>query len=532
MGIGGGARGHLNLGKADPPGDQSVARGPLRWLGLVPVFPPVSVLSLLAWRAWKGLPKWLRWVLILFVASQVTAALFSPQPVLSLGLAMARAALVGGLVLYGWSRGERLQLRGFAVSIAIVLTTSLGFWLWNSGENGAARPEFFWVGSNGIGVLGAVLVWLMVLQEGRWPIWRALGVLLGVLALWWSEAYAAWLGLGVGLLFAMSHPVVRVMRLLVAAGAAAVLLWRPWRDPLLATVGPLLSGREGVWQAAARISEAFPWGGTGPYQYGSWASPLADRCRTLPVLETILNRADGCPEWLAQLQQPWLIAHSGLLHALAETGWVGTFGWLLLWGILTAGVWLARWPLGQATFLGLLTISLVDNVTLVPSPGYAELFYILGGAGVARLVQQEPTKSVGVSLVGTGAGVGGLLALCSAGVIWVLSIQVILGTVQVYRLLLPASYQRDEVYAVYADLRLPEPPPTGVFLSVEQCSSLRICQRIGGAQLVENRLQDWVYARIVPGHQEAEVTLQITLAPRNQTGAGQVLKRWTVTRVR
>ncbi|MDL2342998.1 hypothetical protein QOL99_02415 [Deinococcus sp. MIMF12] len=416
--------------------------------------------------------------------------------------------------------------------MSVILILGLALWLWRSKQGADERLEFFWSSSNGVGVLSAVLIALLVWQRGRWSLWRLGGVPLGLFAMYASEAYAAWIALGVALLFARSHPVVWWLRGVIAVAVTATVAWQPWRESLLQGLGPLLSGREGVWETASRLISAFPWGGTGPYQYGSLATPFADRCQTSGALEGLLNSVGGCPVWLEQLGQPWLIAHSGWLHALAETGMVGTAGWLLLWGVLFAGVWKSRWHAGRAVFLLLLTVSLVDNVTLVPSPGYAELFYLIGGAGLGRVAQLE-TKQ-GAMVLGLGAGTGGLLALGSAAAVWLLSTPTSLGPVQVQRLLLPAHYQQDEVYAFYADLRLPDGPAAGGYLAVEQCADTvaAACTRIGGALFEGERLQDWVYARILPSYQGESVRLRVTLASRNRVGARQLLREWTVERVK
>ncbi|GGR53932.1 hypothetical protein GCM10008959_14310 [Deinococcus seoulensis] len=506
-------------------------------LGALPVFPPVSVVSLSALGAWKTVPAGLTVPLAVFAVTQLAAALFTSQVLLSLGLAALRTALVCALVLYGATRGASLNLKWLAGGISMVCVLALVLqslttgWV---GVQGGLRPlEFLFSSSNGMSVLGVVLVWLALLQRAWGWHWRVPVGLLGVAITVLGDGRMAWAALLIGLLAAWRGRLATAVRVLLMVPLLVVAVWDGARQPVAEFMGPVISGREEVWTNAANVARSLPVGGAGPYQFGGLAAPFSDPCQTLETLQEVMP---GCPAWLSGLQQPWLIAHNGVLQALVETGWVGLLGWAVLWGALLWGAWRSGWAVARAAVAGLLTLNTLDNVTLLPSPGYAEVFFILGGAawGVwASQPEQLPGTSRSLRHWPVGLGnallLGSALTVTTIWVPWTLITPDRLPPVQVGQVLLPPQYEPDEVYGLYVQLKTSEP---GVYVAVEQCSVQNICVRIGGARFNGVTLEDWVYARVKPDHQDPVVRMRLVISREVRPASRQVLREWEVTRAR
>ncbi len=143
-----------------------------------------------------------------------------------------------------------------------------------------------------------------------------------------------------------------------------------------------LSGRDRVWQGALDAIHAYPLGGVGPYQLGPWLDYLYRGGCNLWAGAAHLGLS--CPSWLEPFHGAWLIAHNLLLHALGETGVIGTTGYLALLALLGYAAVRSREPLLVAIFFGYLVMSLVDNPMAVPSLHFAEVFWVTGGMALAR----------------------------------------------------------------------------------------------------------------------------------------------------
>lgn len=504
-------------------------------LGILPLFPLVSLV--LAWSGIKGIwakvPIILKWALACFAISQLLAALFTENILFSAAVAMIRAFLICGLVLYGIRFAYVVNLKYIAWGLVLVsilalvvsVLTSDGQPLNPLGKGIEKRPlEFLYMTSNSISVLGVFMIWLGCFQIKWQLVVRVFLVCFGGLIAFLGAGQAAWVALFVGFLAAWIGRVATIIRLLLMLILLGCCIHETSRNRMIDLLGPAMSGRETVWENAAHIAQAYPLGGSGPYQYGYFAAPFQDRCNTLETLEKVLP---DCPRWLEQLNQPWLIAHNGTLHALAETGMVGTVGWFILWGVLAFGIWRSRWPFVRAVLGGLLAINLLDNVLLVPSPGFAEIFFVLSGAAWVKFAdQEEAVRESPEFQLGTSAILGGMIGLGSLVVPYILGTPQQFSAVQVNRLLLPSQYEAKEVYAIYADIDTKE---ENAYISLEQCSSLNICQRIGGAVFQSRRFADWIHARIIDTDEIAE--LRITLTHVKRVDSKYVLEQWKVRRV-
>ncbi|MFC6661676.1 O-antigen ligase family protein [Deinococcus multiflagellatus] len=287
----------------------------------------MSVLTLPALRGWAQLPAALQVPLVLFAALQGLAAVFSPWWPWALPLGLGRVLLLIALLLWGWQRA-RVAWRhhlyaGFLWVLAAAYLTGAvsASTLWPYREIG-----LLYLSSTALGLMAA-----LTLLIALWD-WPALGarhkalLALPMLLLVLAGSRTAWLALLVGATVLALHRLPLACRTLgraLAVGIPAAL-----SVLLLLNEGPdRLSERTGLWRNASAVAQASPWGGAGSYQLGRLISyGCADAERHAASLQ-------GCEGPLQVLPAPWTFAHNLSAHLLAETGIIGTTGWLLVLGL-------------------------------------------------------------------------------------------------------------------------------------------------------------------------------------------------------
>ncbi|MFC6592609.1 O-antigen ligase family protein [Deinococcus lacus] len=140
------------------------------------------------------------------------------------------------------------------------------------------------------------------------------------------------------------------------------------------------SGRNAVWYQTLEVIRAFPLTGVGDYRLGQFLTFAAQECQTFGSRAGEVGR---CPAWAESLGSPWLIAHNFTLQQLAEGGPLSLLGMALLLAALLQAAWRSKDPLLVAIVVGGLVSTLADNSLLVPSPFFAEAFWIAGGIALA-----------------------------------------------------------------------------------------------------------------------------------------------------
>lgn len=372
-----------------------------RWLpwviGLTPVFPPLYLAAFGALGSLRELPRWVRLVLLFFAASQLAAALFTPRPLASLGLAALRVLLVLAMIAAGyWLRDSR-RLRPLVWGYVAVFITAWVYTLATlglAGVQGRLSHPFYYIVS--LGLLGAICLWLVVSWRGGNPWWRIAVGALATATLLASGSRGPLLAFVVGIVAAALNGGRHFLKLLVPLlliGVAAFGLVPQLRaaNPVerIATGG--LSGRDEVWQNAWDAFKFSPLGGSGPYQLGPYLTFLyRDGCQLNPVLE---KNGIHCPAWLRPYTGAWLIAHNAALHVLAETGIIGGLGYLALFLLGAWHTWRSRDSLLVAVFWGYTAMNTVDVVIAVPSPHFAELAWVVLGLSLAAGDRAAPDRS-------------------------------------------------------------------------------------------------------------------------------------------
>lgn len=355
------------------------------WLALLPVAYVISPLALLALGYLRAWPRAAWWVVGFYALTQQLSALLSPEPLLASLLAAARTLLMLGMMAVGLALRDTAPLRPLIWGLALTVLIAVGYTLYRGADLATLRPEHPYFTTVSLGLVGAVGLWLTLFTGGK-LLWRVpLGVLFAAILLFSGSRgplLAALVGIAAALLLRFSR------RALGGALAAAVLLagglvWAQRQD--LGAVTRLLSvdtsGRDLIWADTLSVIRSEPVSGVGSYLLGSALSAPGQACQ----LWSNRGVPQPCPEWLAPLGNPWRTAHNFTLQQLAETGPLGLLGLFVLVGAVLAATFTSRDPLGVAVVTGLLTASLTDVTVLVPSPFFAELFWMVAGVQLMRL---------------------------------------------------------------------------------------------------------------------------------------------------
>lgn len=374
------------------------------WLAALPALYVISPLALLALPQLRRLPHVVWWILGFYALSQQLPALFAPEPLLASGLALARTGLMFGLIGVGTALAQTERLRWLGWGLLAVYVTALAFTLLGGTDLLIQRLSHPYMTPITLGLAGALGVWLALFAGGR-LLWRVpLGLLaLGVLLLSGSRGplAAALVGAVAGFL------VRRGRRVALGVLAGAALLAGGFYLGNRLEVGAITrlgsadtTGRDIVWSNTLGVIRSEPWSGVGSYRLGTRLAPPGGSCE---LFVSTGGEVPTCPAWVEALGNPWLIAHNVSLQQLAETGPLGLLGLFVLLGAVAAATLQSRDPLMVAVVSGLLIATANDNTLLVPSPFFAEVFWVVAGTQLTRL------RAVGWDTGGLAAGL--MLAL-------------------------------------------------------------------------------------------------------------------------
>lgn len=378
---------------APPPLPNSPQRPPTWVSGLlacIPVVPPLYILAVGCLSHLRRLPLTARAVLFFFAATQLLAALFTPAPVLSLALAAARTLLILAMIAAGVYLGQSKYLRPLLWGHIVIFISAWGYTLHTQGWNGIqerlGHPYYYVVS---LGLVAVVALWLVLFWSGgaRW--WRWTAGLLAASTFVASGSRGPLLALGAGSFATLAFGggrrrwwVMLPAALVVFLAATGSSLNFPFK-PLERLLNDQSSGREYVWQDAVKGWETSPLGGVGPYQGGPYLTYLfKDGCQLTPTLAR--NKIE-CPETLSRWSSVWLIAHNAWLHWMLESGLIGLSGLILL---MAYALWRAIQqgdPLVLAILFGFTAMNVVDVVIAVPSPHFAELWWVCVGMALVNI---------------------------------------------------------------------------------------------------------------------------------------------------
>lgn len=372
-------------------------------LALIPIFPPLYLAAFGSLNLLRTLPLTARYVLFFFASTQLVAALFTPRPLLSLGLAAARTLFILAMISAGVYLRDSRNLRALLWGQLVIFATAWGYTLYTQGFAGVqarlGHPYYYIVS---LGLVAVIALWLVAFWHGGHLWWRIPVGAFAVLTFLAAGSRGPMLTLVVGSLATAAFSLrqrlwwvfvpVATVALVVAASSSLNLPLKPVERLL----NDQTTGREQVWAQAVQGWQTSPVGGVGPYQGGPYLTFLfKDGCQLTPTL----SRNDiTCPENLNRFSSVWLIAHNAWLHWLLETGVIGLSGLLAVMGYaLLLAVRRARAMRGQAfniaVLFGFLAMNVVDVVVAVPSPHFSELWWVVVGITLLGVPEDAATSA-------------------------------------------------------------------------------------------------------------------------------------------
>jgi O-antigen ligase len=350
----------------------------------IPIFPPLYLAAFGCMKLLRALPLTARYVLFFFASTQLIAALFTPRPLLSLGLAAVRTLLILAMISAGVYLRDSQNLRPLLWGQLVIFATAWGYTLYTQGFAGVqarlGHPYYYIVS---LGLVAVVAMWLVAFWHGGKLWWRIPVGIFAFLTFLAAGSRGPMLALIVGSLGAVALslrqrfwwlilPVLTVLVVISVSSSLHVPL-----KPVERLLNDQTTGREQVWHEAIQGWQTSPIGGVGPYQGGPYLTFLfKDGCQLTPTL----SRNDiTCPENISRFASVWLIAHNIWLHWLLESGVIGLCGLLAIMGYtLYVSIRRAQ-ALNLAILLGFTGMNVVDVVIAVPSPHFSELWWVVVG---------------------------------------------------------------------------------------------------------------------------------------------------------
>ncbi len=378
------------------------------WLiALIPVFPPLYLAALGALGHLRTLPLAARQVLFFFASTQLIAALFTPRPLLSLGLAAIRTLLILAMIAAGVYLRASRNLSPLLWGQLAIFVTAWGYTLTTQGLAGVqerlGHPYYYVVS---LGLVAVVALWITVFwRAGGWWRWPAGGLALATLLA--AGSRGPLLALGVGSLAALAFAgrgrrwwALLPGALVLGLAALTTTLDIPFK-PIERLLNDQTSGREYIWRDAAQGWQTSPLGGVGPYQGGPYLTYLfKDGCQLTP---TLARNDIACPEGLGRWSSVWLIAHNAWLHWLLETGVIGTLGLVAVMGYALWRAALLGDALTTAVLYGFTAMNVVDVVIALPSQHFAELWWAAVGLSLLPRPVPEPAGASAIARSGQAA---------------------------------------------------------------------------------------------------------------------------------
>ena len=358
------------------------------WLALLAPLYVISPLALLALPQLRRLSTTAKYILAFYAVSQQLPALFSPEPLLASGLALARTLLMFGLMGVGVALGSSDRLKPFAIGLGVVFITAIVYSVLGGADVLTSRLGHPYMTSITLGLGGAFGVWIALFSSGR-LLWRIPLGLGGIAVLLLSGSRgplaAALVGCLAGFVIQRGRRVA--IALLLGAGllAGGVYIGGRLGVSAIARLGNAdTTGRDIIWHNTLTVIQSQRWTGVGSYRLGKYLTSSGNSCTLFPNAN---GRTSSCPTWLKNLGNPWLIAHNATLQQLAESGPLGLMGLLLLLGTIILCGLNGRNPLSIAATTGLVISSINDNTLIVPSPFFAECFWIFSGICLKNTVK-------------------------------------------------------------------------------------------------------------------------------------------------
>ena len=349
------------------------------WLALLAPLYIISPLSLLALPYLKKLPKPALYVLGFYALSQQIPALFTPEPLLASVLALVRTLLMFGLIGVGVALGDSQRLKPFVIGLVIVFVTALIYSFSAGLDIFINRLSHPYMTSTTLGLAGAFGIWLSMFNLSKY-ISRIPLFILSVGILVFSGSRGSLIAAIIGSLMSLVFLNRRIFTIALATIFFMLALINVGGLIGISSIGRLSTissaDRFIIWNNTLSIIKSFPIGGIGNYQLGKYLEPQENSC---PDRELRLAPEIRCSHIVQSIGSPWIIAHNFTLQSFAESGILGFSGILFLLSTIVMCIIKRKDLLSIAIFTGIVFSSINDNTTLVPSPFFGEMFWIISG---------------------------------------------------------------------------------------------------------------------------------------------------------
>ena len=356
------------------------------WLiALVPIFPPLYLAAFGSLKLLRALPLTARWMLFFFASTQLVAALFTPRPLLSLGLAAARILLILAMISAGVYLRDSQNLRPLLWGQLVIFATAWGYTLYTQGLGGVqtrlGHPYYYIVS---LGLVAVIALWIIILWRGGSLLWRIPAGLFALATFLAAGSRGPLLALVSGIIFLPFQK--RAKALLLLTSLLFILLTAHLGStfsPVKRLLSDELNGRGQVWEEAVVGIKYSPLGGVGMYQGGLYLSSLLkDGCHLTPTIE---NAGLKCPLNLSKVSYIWLIAHNGVLNVLLEGGLFSLLGYVLVVSYMIYLMFLLKnETLIISILVGFGTMNLFDVVYVLPTQHFTELGWVFFGILITK----------------------------------------------------------------------------------------------------------------------------------------------------
>ncbi|WP_162145444.1 O-antigen ligase family protein [Deinococcus ficus] len=346
--------------------------------------------SVFGLRKINSLPSFLKVVVIIFCLSHVGAALLSPSLFTATIWTIFRLFILVGLISYG---SHLKDLRGIRfLAIGILASELLAIFFTITVDSGlTSRLKHPYMTSVSLGLVGSFGIWISVLgRDLLWKTWNlALSLLLfslSTLVVLFSGSRSAVAATIIGLIFAAitferKQAIKTLFAILIIIAVYILLLGFSNVGFLFRILDGNTSGRSAIWYSALSLIKSQPYSGIGAYQFGNYNNGIQEGCASFNSEAVI----DNCRGIIDIIGTPWIITHNATLQELVEFGFLGIASFYVLLGLILYAAIKTRIPLVLAFVVGMMCMSLYDNVLIVPSPFFAEVFWVIGGYCIARV---------------------------------------------------------------------------------------------------------------------------------------------------
>lgn len=347
----------------------------------------------------KLLPMPAKLVLLVFMLSQLVSAFLSSNPIHSFILVFLKSFLILGCIGFGATfrlRETRAHLsKGLLIVIGISLLYSFGVSM--SLSTGILHP---YMTSSTLGICGVFLFYFYLFGGVVRNIFYWIVLFLSGFVVILSGSRLSILTLLIGLAMAIllnpekykfSRRYVSYVSLFVFLFFCCVYFFR---DLVMVEILRLDdSGRSSIWYSALSMLKHMPFGGVGAYGAGSYIYANPSNC------DSFNQNLSFCHELLGKLGKPWLTLHNTPLQQLVESGVIGFSGFYLLISAVFWGALKSKNSLVISITTGALFLSSYENVILVPTPFFGEIFWIFSGYGLMNFNCFAFKKIVAVSVL-------------------------------------------------------------------------------------------------------------------------------------